>query len=137
MHLIQEGIVIQNEEGFARVRIQQHSSCDSCGACESPETIVLVQNSLNAVPGQKVRFTTAQSNMIKISFILFFFPMLSIFAGAGAGYLLAKFLHFSPDLWMLLFGSLFFVLSIIGIIITDKKMKLKPNYFPQITDILS
>jgi sigma-E factor negative regulatory protein RseC len=136
MDNIQEGIIIKNDGAFAVINAAGYSGCESCGACESSKLTILAHNPLNAAPGQKVRFVTAQGNMLKIAFILFFLPLVFIFIGATVGYLISKTAHINQTILMLVSGTLFFILSIFNIIRYDRKYKLKPDNFARITEII-
>ena len=134
---IQEGVVVKNEGNYSRLHVAMHSSCDDCGACQSPELEILAYNGPNAKVGQTVKFIMNNNNMLKISFILFFLPLVSIFIGAYLGYLLSPFLHINADLLMLLGGGLFLLLSILHIIFQEKIYSLKPGNFSQIIEVVS
>lgn len=134
---LQEGIVLQNEGEFARVNALAHSSCDSCGACSSPKMTILAYNPVNAAPGQKVLYSLSSGNMLKIAFILFFLPLLSIFTGAAIGYYTAIALHINATLLSIVSGSLLFILSIINIVWYDRKYKLNPSNFAKIIEVIS
>jgi positive regulator of sigma E activity len=136
MDNIQEGIVIKNDGGFAVINVQAHSSCENCGACSPSKLTILAHNPLDARPGQKVQFVMTQGNMLKIAFILFFLPLVFIFAGAYTGWLAARMLHLSQSILMPAAGALFFVMSIFNIIRYDRKYKLKPDNFAHITEII-
>jgi sigma-E factor negative regulatory protein RseC len=136
MENIQEGVVLSNEGEFARVNVQAHSSCDSCGACESSKMVILAYNSLQARPGQQVRFVMQDGNMMRIAFILFVLPLLAIFGGAFIGYLVSNHFHFHQTGSMVAGGAVLFALSILNIVLYDRKYKLKPGNFAQIVEIV-
>lgn len=137
MENIQEGVVVSNEGDFARVNVQTHSSCESCGACDSSKMIILAFNPLKARPGQMVRFVMTEGNMMRIAFILFILPLLAIFAGAFIGHLLAQTIHFHQTASMVIGGAVLFVLSILNILLYDRKYKLKTGNFAEIIEILN
>ncbi|MEI7942221.1 MAG: SoxR reducing system RseC family protein [Candidatus Riflemargulisbacteria bacterium] len=134
---VQEGVVLKNEGNFSRLHVAMHFSCDDCGACQSPELEILAYNDSNTQVGQTVRFIMNNNNMIKVSFILFFLPLVSIFIGAYLGYLLAPFLPINNTLTMVIGGGFFLLLSIINIIFQDRKYSLKPGNFAQIIEVVS
>jgi sigma-E factor negative regulatory protein RseC len=136
MSVIQEGVVLKNEGNFSRIHVAIHSSCEDCGACQSPELEILAYNDSNAKVGQTVKFVINQNNMLKISFIMFVLPLVSIFIGAYLGYLLAPILLISPNLLMLLGGGILFLFSIFNIIFQDRNYSLKPGNFAQIIEVI-
>lgn len=50
---IQEGLVIENNGAFARIKVLAHSNCENCGACFSSDITFQAYNPLNAEVGQK------------------------------------------------------------------------------------
>jgi sigma-E factor negative regulatory protein RseC len=105
MEEIQEGFVIKNEGEFARVQVQAHGSCENCGACDTAKMEILAYNSLQAKPGQQVRFVMQQGNMMRVALVLFVLPMLAIFAGAALGYFASILFHFHQNLSMIVLAS--------------------------------
>ena len=88
---IQEGFIMHIEGDLAKVKVAPNAECDNCGACNIVHMEILAYNPVMAAPGQKVKFTMIQDNMLRISFMIFVLPLLSIFAGLYAGSLAAMF----------------------------------------------
>ncbi len=135
MDIVQEGIIIRIEGDYARINVQVHSSCAGCGACGSPEIELLAHNPVKAIPGQKVKFIS-RGNMFKISFILFMFPLISIFTGVYLGFLAAHYFHMNSMVTMLSCSLFLFFISIFCIAVYDRKYKL-PDNLPEIVEIIS
>jgi sigma-E factor negative regulatory protein RseC len=134
---IQEGIIVCTDGRYAEVRVQEHSNCESCGACQTSGMTLTVYNPIGAVTGQKVRFCISQSNMLKIAFVLFFLPLIMVAAGAFAGYQTAiQLLHTGPELLSILTATLFFGISVLLIILYDRKYKSKPGNFAEVVEII-
>ena len=133
---IQEGVVIKLEADFARVQVSGHSDCDSCGTCNVAGMLIITYNPLNAVLGQKVKFTNPEGGMLKIAFMIFILPLISLFAGLYTGSILSDFYHFNQTLTMTVFGLMYVVLSVVIIFSYDKKYKQYKANFPQIIEII-
>ena len=136
MQDIEEGFVIELEGDFAKVHVIPHSGCENCQMCDAAGMVILVNNPLKAVPGQRVKFTLAENNMMKISFILFLFPLVSIFAGLYAGSLMASMFNFNQTAAMAICAILFLAVSVAVIYFYDKKYKLNKTNFPQIIEVI-
>jgi len=78
---IQEGFILSIKGDIAHVRVPPNADCGTCGSCETSHAELYAYNAVNAKIGQKVRFTMANDNMIKTAFMIFMFPLFSIFAG--------------------------------------------------------
>ena len=136
MQDIQEGVILELEGDLARVRVSAHSDCDNCQMCNAAGMVILAYNPLKAVPGQKVKFIDAQGGMLKISFMLFFFPLISVLAGLYIGSVLSSVFQFNKTGAMFT-GALLLLLVSIGIIVFyDKKYKLNKSNFPQIIEVI-
>jgi sigma-E factor negative regulatory protein RseC len=133
---VQEGFILQLDGDLAKLRVAPNADCDNCGACNIVHMELLAYNPVNATPGQKVRFTMIQDNMLKISFMIFIFPLLSLFAGLYAGSLLSPILNINNTGAMTAGGLLTVAMAIVIIYIYDKKYKLNRSNFPQIIEVI-
>ena len=134
---IQEGFIVNLDGDLAKIRVAPNADCDNCGSCNMQHMEIVAYNAVNASPGQKVRFTMANDNMIKISLIVFVMPLLSIFAGLYLGYLAALFTGFNQSALMTAGVALFLGAAIAIIYIYDKKYKLNRSNFPQIIEVIN
>ena len=82
----QEGIVLSVTGNLAKVKTSRHSDCENCGACPGSSAIVLdARNPLAAKPGQRVLIEVQEVGLVKSAFVVYFLPLLALFAGAMAG----------------------------------------------------
>ena len=133
---VQEGFILQLDGDLARLRVAPNAECDNCGSCNIVHMELLAYNRVKATPGQKVKFTMIQDNMLRISFMIFILPLLSIFAGLYAGSLLAKILMLNEAASMTA-GVFLFLTSAIFIVYTyDKRYKQNKSNFPQIIEVI-
>lgn len=86
--------------------------------------------------GRKIKFIMPQNNPIKITFILFFLPLISIFTGVYLGNFIADINHFKHIALMIIFGTIFFIFSIIYILFYDRKSRLSHKNIARITEII-
>lgn len=133
---IQEGFIMSVDGDLAKIRVAPNADCDNCGQCNIVHMEILAYNAVNASIGQKIKFTMIHDSMIKISFMMFILPLLSIFAGIYTGSLSAQILNISETAGTIS-GALVFLAAAILIIYTyDKKYKLNRSNFPQIIEVI-
>lgn len=98
--------------------------CSGCGAAK--ETILLTaDNPIGAAAGDLVNLRSQTGPVLKAAMVLYMMPLVLFFAG----YALAAVLNLSGAL----FGCLAFVLSIILIVVYDRRMAKKDNTIYTIT----
>ncbi len=133
---IQEGFIMHLEGDLAKVKVAPNAECDNCGACNIVHMEILAHNPVMAAPGQKVRFTMIQDNMLRISFMIFILPLLSLFAGLYAGSLVSSILNINNTGAMAAGGMLMVALAVVIIYFYDKNYKKNRSNFPQIIEVI-
>jgi len=133
---VQEGFIMQLDGDLAKLRVAPNAECDNCGSCNLVHMELLAYNAVQAKPGQKVKFTMIQDNMLRISFMIFILPLLSIFTGLYAGSLLAGFLKLNETALMTAGVFLFLSAAIFIIYSYDKRYKQNRSNFPQIIEVI-
>ena len=134
---VQEGFIINLEGDLAKVRVAPNADCDNCGACDIKHMEIIAYNPVKATPGQKVRFTMANDSMVRISFMIFVLPLLSIFAGLYGGSLIASLFSLNETAFMTAGAALFLAAAVAIIYSYDKKYKLNKSNFPQIIEVIN
>ena len=98
--------VLCHEEGMVsgvlpgnrvKVTVQRSEACHSCsakGACQTlggqtADLALILDNTVNAEPGDQVRITIEESALVKASLVLYLIPALCLVGGALVGSLLA------------------------------------------------
>lgn len=139
----EKGTVTRVNSNIAWVKTIQSSACKSCASksfCGShgggQEKEVEVLNDAGAKTGDKVVLSFETSSLLKVTFLLYVFPILSMFAGAILGIKFAAFFSFSETTSSAIFGFLFFFLSVFFVKIKGNKLAKKNAYRPRITRIL-
>ncbi|HOP63489.1 MAG TPA: SoxR reducing system RseC family protein [Spirochaetota bacterium] len=133
---LQEGFILRLDGEFAKIRVSGHADCDNCQSCDVANMEIVAYNFVQAAVGQKVRFLMVEDSMIKISVMLFLFPLLSIFTGLYAGSLLAALLNFNQTALMTIGAFLFLSVAIVIIYFYDKRYKLNKSNFPQVIEVI-
>ncbi len=133
---LQEGFILKLDGDFAKIRVSGHANCDNCQSCNVANMEILAYNPVKATPGQKVRFIMIQENMIRISFMIFLFPLISILAGIYAGTLIAALFSFNETGSGALGAFLFLAVAIVIIYFYDKRYKLNKSNFPQVIEVI-
>jgi len=133
----EEGIITSTSETMAwvkTVRSKACESCDACGSCESTDTgkgmIVQVSNTINAYEGDRVviGFKTAPS--LKLTFMLYIFPIILLIAGAATGQSLAPRFGTDPSITSLLGGLICFAVAFTIIRMTSNRLSKSQEFKP-------
>lgn len=139
----EEGIVIAVGASTARVRTIRSGACDTCasrGACSTAsggkEMEVEALNVAAAKLDDRVVVRFDSASLLKISFLLYIFPVLSMIAGAVLGHLATPKLGFNGSTLSVVCGIAFFLLAFVFIKSREKKMAGKDTYRPKVVRIL-
>ena len=81
------------DEKTAKLRMERHSACASCGKCatasEKKDIVVEVDNSIGAKVGDRVSVNMESINVLKAAGIAYIFPLISLLmATIGSYYIL-------------------------------------------------
>ena len=129
--------------GRIQVTVERGEACHACqakGACQAlggqtKDIVLLVDNELNAGPGDRVRITMAETAVIKASLVLYLFPALGLIGGAAAGWAIGSSQGWATDP-SAIFGALgglvlgFFVSWLVG-----SRMSRDKAFAPRLTAI--
>ena len=91
----EKGIIEKISHSDAVVRIQKSSACAHCesrGACQVSEgkaMLIEVANDLQAKVNDHVEISVPEGSLLKLSFLVYFVPILALIAGALGGSVLA------------------------------------------------
>ncbi len=129
----------------AVVKIRRAEACHACaarGACQSlggktEDISLVVENTLDARPGDMVVLTLPESSVIKASAVLYLLPASGLVAGALAGWLLGPKMGFRTDPASII-GSLVGLVVGLGLAhLAGKRMGRDKRYIPRLTAIKS
>lgn len=140
MSLIKEnGVVTKTNPATAWVKTTRSSSCKSCsahGSCEgAQEREVEVMNPVGAKEGDAVTIAIQTGSMIKLSALLYLFPVFSMILGAALGAYLAPGYGIDESTLSALLAFLCFFLSFLIIRFTSGRISGNDRYHARIIQI--
>ena len=140
----EQGVVIKIDSNAAWVKTVKSSACKGCsarGSCHSlgsssNETEVKALNEVGAKEGDRIILSFETSSLLKVTFLLYVFPILLLIAGAAIGMELAPYFDFNSSALSAIMGFSFFFAAMILIKTTGNKLAKKKEYQPKIIKIL-
>ncbi|SLM27527.1 Positive regulator of sigma E, RseC/MucC [Desulfamplus magnetovallimortis] len=113
-----EGVITGTIGANAWVKTVRSKSCESCEskdscqeASKAQEMTIQLENTLNASIGDRVIVGFKTAPLLKITFLLYIFPVLMLIAGAATGDTLSAKINTDPSITSLLSGALCFAVS--------------------------
>jgi len=127
-----EGIVIETNGETSKVRCSVHMDCENCGFCPGADAKIIEVDSVEGLkPGDSVLVENNESNMSRVAFIVYIFPLLVVGCGIILGYYLSLRFMMSQALLMTIGGLVFGVAAIMIIKRVDKTLQsVKPVIKP-------
>ena len=139
----EEGIVCRINASTAWVATTRSSACETCaskGSCSTlgsgRETEVQAINTAGAQVGDRVVISFKTASLFKITFLLYIFPILAMFAGALLGQTAALFLHVDATSVSVVCALLFFLLAFGLVRLGGNRLAQKDEYRPKVVRIL-
>lgn len=140
----EQGIVTRIEAQNAWVKTQQSGACRGCsarGACHglsggSKEREVIAVNQAGAQVGDRILLSFESSSLLKVSFLLYVFPVLALIAGAVVGQQFGVMVGFNDSAGAALVGFFAFILAIWFIKTKANQLAQRNEYRPRIIRIL-
>jgi sigma-E factor negative regulatory protein RseC len=139
----ERGIVTRLDSETAWVKTSRTSACKACASRDScqmaengQEMEVEAINAANARVGDKILLNVESSALLKVSFLLYIFPVLLMLAGAIIGEKIAPVVGVDPSLLSALLGFVSFGVAFFLIRFTHLRMARKECYRPRIVRIL-
>jgi sigma-E factor negative regulatory protein RseC len=87
--------------------------------------------------GDRIVLNVTSSALLKVSFLLYVFPILLMIVGAVIGQNLGPRLQMDPSTLSLLTGLLFFLMAFVIVRLRSNRMGQKDEYRPRIIRIIS
>ena len=139
----EKGIVTKLESATAWVTTTRTSACETCVAKSACKTLgggkemeVKALNRVGAQTGDRVVIGFDTSALVKISFLIYIIPIISMIIGAIIGQELALFYHYDGSAFSAVVGFLFFFLAFLFIKLWENKIAKKNKYQPRIIRII-
>ncbi|MEW9078616.1 SoxR reducing system RseC family protein [Terrisporobacter glycolicus] len=141
-----------NQQGFiidivdnrtAKMIMQRHSACASCGKCtklssECQDLVVEVENSIGAKTGDRVEVSMESVKVLKATMLAYLVPLIFLLVGTILTYYILDLIKFS--------GPIEVISGVVGLICTgisylllrknDAKFKQSRQYIPKVTKII-
>ena len=130
------------DEKTAKLKMQRHSACASCGKCtttsEKKDIIVEVDNSIGAKLGDRVAVNMESMNVLKAVGIAYIFPLISLLIGTIGTYYVLQFIENTKNIEVIssIVGIIIMVISFFILRKNDSKLRESRQYIPIITKII-
>ena len=133
----EEGIITGIVQRTAWVKTTRSKACDSCDSKDScaeggksREMVVQVENSLNAKAGDRVVIGFDAAPMLKLSFMLYIFPVILLITGAVLGQQWAPAMDMDESAASILVGAACFALSFVVVRLFNNRFADKKEFKP-------
>lgn len=139
----QQGYVIEIVDNkTAKLKVQRHSACASCGKCtttsEKKDVLINADNSIGAKIGDHVEINMDNIKVLKATSIAYLLPLAGLFIGTVVSYFVLQNNDVLLNLEFIsgIVGIIFMIITFCFIKNKDKKFKDSKNFVPIITKIL-
>ncbi len=140
----EEGVVIRIDAKNAWIKTVKTGACKSCsarGACHTmgggKEMEVEALNTAGARIGDRVVIGFETAPLLKVSFLLYIFPILALIVGAAVGHAAAPYLALDPSATSIVLGFLLVFLSFLIIRKKGNRLAAREEYHPKVIRILA
>lgn len=150
--MLNEGDEIMNQQGYiieivddrtAKLIMQRHSACASCGKCtklssECQDLVVEVDNSIGAKEGDHVEVSMESVKVLKATALAYAVPLVFLLVGTILTYYLLDLIKYSGPIEVIsgVVGLICTIISYLMLNKNDKKFKDSREYIPRITKII-
>ncbi len=138
----EKGIIIKVDGNKAWVKTTKTEACEHCSSKDSCDTLgggkemnVEAINVVNAKIDDNVVISFKTSTLLKVTFFVYMFPILSLLAGAVAGDKLGLIYGYNQSICSAGGGFLMFFIAYLVVRFTSKKIEGKEKYIPKIIRI--
>ena len=138
----EQGIIEEVSGQKAQVRIKKSSACATCesrGDCEvtsGKSMVVEVANDFGGGKGDHVELSVPSGAFLKLSLLVYIFPVVALMAGAFAGGMCASFLHITSTLASVMGGFLVMGITFYALKRFDRSLRARSEFRPRVTRIL-
>ena len=127
MAMTKEGLVLENNNGNLKIKVDRNSACGSCaasGSCaERKTTIVEIFSADNIDEGDKVILESDADEINRISALVYVIPLILVMIGAVAPHYLLKNSGYDTNIISLVAVVVMLALSVLYIKNLDKNAK--------------
>lgn len=140
----QQGYIIEIvDEKTAKLKMQRHSACASCGKCvtssEKKDILVEVENTIGAKVGDHVEVNMENVKVLKATAFAYLIPLMGLLIGTIGTYFILESLGIKSNIEVIsaIVGFLTTFICYIVLNKNDKKFKDSKDFIPTITKILA
>lgn len=140
----QQGYIIEIvDEKTAKLKMQRHSACASCGKCvtssEKKDILVDVENTIGAKVGDHVEVNMENVKVLKATAFAYLIPLMGLLIGTIGTYSILELLGVKSNIEIIsaVVGLLTTFICYISLSKNDKKFKDSKDFIPIITKILA
>jgi len=142
--IVEKGVIENIVGNIAMIRVMKTGACAGCtekDACHmrfggEKQMVIDVDNDLGGRVGDWVELTMPALNVMKLSFIVYFLPVLALVAAATIGSELAHIFHLTPDIGALAFGGAALLISFLLLKRLNRNIRKNGQYYPRMTRIV-
>lgn len=137
----EQGIVEEIRRNTAVIKVVRSSSCkhcadkDSCSVADR-NMLIEVKNSLNAKEGDRVEVSVPEGTFVKLSLMVYIFPIIALMTGAFLGNFLSMQLNTDPSATAAITAALFLGTSFLVLKRFDNKKTTEEKFYPRMTRIV-
>ena len=130
------------DEKTAKLKMQRHSACASCGKCtttsEKKDIVVEVDNSIGAKLGDRVAVNMESMNILKAVGIAYIFPLIGLLIGTIGTYYVLQLIENTKNIEVIssTVGIIIMLISFFILRKNDNKFRKSRHYIPIITKII-
>jgi sigma-E factor negative regulatory protein RseC len=135
----ESGVVVKTGEGKAWIKTVKTASCQGCSARHGCHTMgggkemeMEAINTVGAKPGDNVVVSFEGASLLKLSFLVYLFPILCLIAGAAVGQQMAPSYGIDASFLSVGFSILFFLVSFFVVRLVGNQLSLKEHYRPRV-----
>ncbi|MGL6107044.1 SoxR reducing system RseC family protein [Romboutsia sp.] len=139
----QQGYIVEIvDSNTAKLKIQRHSACASCGKCattsEKKDVIVEVDNTIGAKVGDRVAVNMESVNVLKAAAIVYILPLIGLLGGTIITYYVLSAIGSVNNIEIIsgAVGGILTVVSFLILKLNDNKFRDSREYIPIVTKVL-
>lgn len=139
----QQGYIVEIlDKQTAKLKMQKHSACASCGKCsttsEKKDIIVEVDNVIGAKLGDKVKVNMESVNVLKAALIVYIIPLIALLLSTIATYFILTIIKINSNIEIIsgIVGLFFLFISFLILKKNDMKFRDSREYIPIATEIV-
>lgn len=140
----QRGYVVEIVDNItAKIKMQKHSACASCGKCASStdkkDIVVEVDNTIGAKVGDYVEVNMEAVDVVKAASIVYIVPLVALLGGTIVSYGILQYINisFNKELISAIVGICITALSYVCIKKKDNEFRKSRKYIPVITKVVN